>query len=114
MDHIFPKSLIDRRTLMGLNIPATRIDRIVEAADRIGNLELLTSADNMSKTNQPFEEWIVTRDRDFLARHLIPDDRGSLGRADATGVRRCPRGADPEEDDDIAGGRRRRPRCCIN
>jgi hypothetical protein len=72
LDHIFPKSLINRRNLMGLNIPMTRVEQIVEAADRIGNLELLASTDNMSKNNQRFDEWIVTRDRDFLETHLIP------------------------------------------
>ncbi|ESZ30425.1 DUF262 domain-containing protein [Mesorhizobium sp. L2C084A000] len=75
LDHIFPKSLINRRTLMGMNIHSSRVDEILETADRIGNLQLLTSHDNLIKTNQKFEEWIQTRDHSFLDRHLIPEDR---------------------------------------
>ncbi|RWK85308.1 MAG: DUF262 domain-containing protein [Mesorhizobium sp.] len=75
IDHIVPKSLINRRTLMGMNIPASRIDRIVDAVDDVGNLQLLTSSDNISKNNQRFDDWILTRDGEFLARHLIPNDR---------------------------------------
>ena len=74
IDHIFPRSIINRRALMGMNISASRIDTIVEKIDRIGNLQLLTSMDNVTKTNQSFEDWITTRDADFQARHLIPDD----------------------------------------
>eukprot|EP01035_Chromulina_nebulosa_P056460 gene56460-77377_t len=75
IDHIFPKSLINRRTLIGMNIPSSRVDRIIDAADKVGNLQLLTSHDNLIKTNQKFEDWIQTRDHLFLARHLIPDDQ---------------------------------------
>lgn len=73
VDHIFPRSLVNRRTLMGLNIPVSRVDDIVHASDSLGNLQLLTSQDNMTKTNQPFQDWIKERDSSFLKRHAIPD-----------------------------------------
>jgi hypothetical protein len=73
VDHIFPRSQVNRRALMGLNIPVSRIDQIVDACDSLGNLQLLTSYDNITKSNQPFQEWIRERDRDFLKRHAIPD-----------------------------------------
>jgi len=74
LDHIFPRSQINRKTLMGLDIPSSRVDKILEASDRIGNLQLLTSHDNITKNNQHFQEWIRTRDGEFIARHLIPED----------------------------------------
>jgi hypothetical protein len=75
IDHIIPRSLANRQTLMGMNLQEARIVSILESADRIGNLELLLGRDNLEKNNTPFAHWIETRDSDFLRRHLIPEDR---------------------------------------
>lgn len=74
IDHIIPRSLAERKTLMGRNIPETRIQRILESVNRLGNLQLLLGRENLEKNNIPFSQWIQTRDRDFLERHLIPND----------------------------------------
>jgi len=74
VDHIFPQARVNRKSLMGLNIPASRIDRLLEAADRIGNLQLITSHDNVSKNDRSFNDWIESRDRAYFARHLIPHE----------------------------------------
>jgi hypothetical protein len=60
---------------MALNIPETRIERILECSDRIGNLQLLLARENVEKGAMSFEDWIQTRDSSFLQLHLIPDDR---------------------------------------
>jgi Protein of unknown function DUF262/Protein of unknown function (DUF1524) len=74
IDHIIPRSLADRKALMGRNIPETRIKQIVESVNKLGNLQLLLARENLEKNNIPFSHWIQTRDRDFLERHLIPSD----------------------------------------
>jgi len=74
IDHIFPTASISRRVLMGMNISVSVIERIIASAERIGNLQLLTARDNVSKNDDSFDHWIRTRDSSFLARHLIPDD----------------------------------------
>jgi hypothetical protein len=73
-DHIIPRSLADRTVLMGRNLPETRIQRILDSVNKLGNLQLLLARENLEKNNTPFSHWIQTRDREFLERHLIPDD----------------------------------------
>jgi hypothetical protein len=72
IDHIIPRSLADRKALMARNIPETRIQRILESVNKLGNLQLLLARENLEKNNVPFSQWIQTRDGDFLERHLIP------------------------------------------
>lgn len=74
VDHIIPKSLANRQTLMGKNVPESRIAEILECVDRVGNLQLLLGRENLEKSNEPFSNWIESRDSGFLQRHLIPDD----------------------------------------
>ncbi|MCP4618889.1 MAG: DUF262 domain-containing protein [Bradyrhizobium sp.] len=74
IDHIIPRSLADRKLLMGQNIPEARIQEILESVNRLGNLQLLLARENLEKNNIPFTHWIQTRDLDFLERHLIPND----------------------------------------
>lgn len=72
IDHIIPRSMADRRSLMAKNIPETTIVKIQEAVNRLGNLELLRGHENLEKSDQPFESWINSRDAGFFDRHLIP------------------------------------------
>lgn len=72
IDHIMPRSLADRNTLMAANYPETRIERILESVNRLGNLQLLLSRENLEKNDAPFAHWMQTRDEAFLERHLIP------------------------------------------
>lgn len=74
IDHIIPKSMCSPNELRKQDIPEALIPGIVEACDRIGNLQLLPASENVTKSNMPFSEWIRTRDRGFLERHMIPDD----------------------------------------
>jgi 5-methylcytosine-specific restriction endonuclease McrA len=74
IDHIIPTSRVNRRTLQAAGASSTQIDMMLAAVDRPGNLEILTASENNEKTNQPFEDWIRTRDDSFLGRHHIPGE----------------------------------------
>lgn len=74
VDHIFPQSRVDRKILMKNNIPMSKIEQLLSCANRIGNLQLLVSAENLEKNNATFEDWIRTRDRSVLDKHLIPEN----------------------------------------
>lgn len=76
IDHIIPRSLADRNALMAANISETRIERILECVNRLGNLQLLLERENLEKSDSPFAHWIQTRDEAFLARHLVPNRPG--------------------------------------
>lgn len=74
IDHIIPRSLCSRKALEHLNLSATKIEEIIRNVDRLGNLELLPGRENTEKSNVEFGNWIRTRDKRFLGRHLIPSD----------------------------------------
>ena len=73
IDHIIPRSLADRKVLMARNVPESSIQAIIESVNKLGNLQLLLSCENIEKSNIPFEQWILTRDNEFLDRQFIPD-----------------------------------------
>jgi hypothetical protein len=77
-DHIFPRSQFTEKRLREAGIPEERIGTYRGLVDRLGNLQLLLSTENVAKSAQPFEQWLATRDRDFQRRHLIPEDDALL------------------------------------
>jgi hypothetical protein len=74
IDHIIPRSLCSRKALQGQGLSEDRIKQIIECVDHLGNLQLLPASENSAKSNQPFSDWIKTRDSGFLSRHLIPTE----------------------------------------
>ena len=68
-DHIFAASLFKPREL-----PLNRIDWL-RKKDRLGNLCLLMSKENIGKQDMAVDDWLATRDPSFLKHHLIPDDK---------------------------------------
>jgi uncharacterized protein with ParB-like and HNH nuclease domain len=58
VDHIFPKSLLKNKFSESL-------------INNIGNLQILSSSDNESKNNIPFEEWINTRDEIYFTKNYL-------------------------------------------
>lgn len=68
-DHIFPRSMFKAKDLVGTGRAGWITDK-----DRLGNLCLLWSRENQEKSDQPFEDWLRTRDASFRKRHLIPED----------------------------------------
>jgi hypothetical protein len=75
-DHIFPKSEFQVVKLRKRGFEESKIGAYLECFNSLGNLELLTDSDNLSKNAIPFENWIQTRDPEFRKRHLIPDMAG--------------------------------------
>ena len=73
VDHIIPQAHADRRSLMGMNIPEHRIKEIMGCVNRMGNLQLLPAGENLQKSDMPFDAWMQTRDRHYLARHFVPE-----------------------------------------
>lgn len=73
VDHIVPQARASRRILQGLNMPEHRIKEVTANLDRLGNLQLLPSTENIEKSAIPFDSWITSRDRDYLRRNLIPE-----------------------------------------
>lgn len=71
-DHIFPKSLFDRREMKRFNINDHQMDFYTAVFNNLPNLELLTDSENLSKNAAPFDSWVATRDAGFCSRHLIP------------------------------------------
>jgi hypothetical protein len=73
-DHIFPKSMFRLSSLVTAGLEERKKWSFYGLHDRLGNLELLLSQENEEKSAKPFEEWIHTRDKSFMKRHLIPND----------------------------------------
>ena len=78
VDHIFPQSIL--KTVKDIN-PNTEHKDILryKAEDRnqIANCMLLTAQENGAggKSNIPPDEWFKNKSKDYLERHLVPEDR---------------------------------------
>jgi hypothetical protein len=57
---------------MGMNLPEHRISEIMDSVERLGNLQLLPSQENIEKGDLPFESWITGRSDTYRSAHLIP------------------------------------------
>ena len=75
VDHVIPQASVNRRALMARNLPVSKIDQIIEASNKIGNLQLLTAAENVKKNDSAFDQWSASMDESYYARHLIPRDQ---------------------------------------
>ena len=73
-DHIFPQALFSKDNPVFCNLSPEQQNRYLALRDRIGNLELLLNDENNEKRAKPFETWLLSRDRSFRSRHLIPAD----------------------------------------
>lgn len=71
-DHIYPKSMFDRREMKRLQFSDAKMDFYTANFNNLANLELLTDSENLSKNATPFDDWLKTRDPNFCALHLIP------------------------------------------
>jgi hypothetical protein len=71
-DHVFPKSEFNLRGLKKRGYDDARVQSYLSKFNVLGNLELLTESENLSKNATPFDVWIKTRDEGFRKRHLIP------------------------------------------
>jgi hypothetical protein len=72
LDHIVPQADAQRSVLRGRNIPDYRAEEILNSVNRLGNLQLLRSDENVEKSDLPFRSWITGRRIDFHEQHMIP------------------------------------------
>ena len=73
VDHIIPQADAQKNTLRGRNIPEHRVQEILGAVNRLGNLQLLRSDENIEKSALPFRSWITGRRSDFYDQNMIPE-----------------------------------------
>jgi hypothetical protein len=66
-DHIFPQALFRWKHLEDIGKTEWYYTK-----DRLANLALLLSHENVGKSDESFDKWIQTRDKEFVKRHLIP------------------------------------------
>jgi hypothetical protein len=80
IDHVFPKSHLQRRRLEKFNAAATYIDDCLSGRDRLGNLQLLEGLLNVSKNDMLPAEWLISTYPDAVQRQAILDrhDLGAL------------------------------------
>ena len=73
-DHIFPKSIINKKNLGKYGLSDIEINNFIDLKDNIANLELLSPDENLEKHDKTLEKWLSTRDESFRKKHLIPND----------------------------------------
>ena len=64
-DHIHPRALLEKAKVSQLKI------------NSIGNLQLIDSQSNRGKSDKELSDWInkdVLNKREYISRHLIPED----------------------------------------
>jgi hypothetical protein len=75
IDHIIPQAHVNKKSLGAMGLSQTRVDEIIQASQKLGNLQFLLARENNEKRDLPFSHWVETRDDDFLNRHCLPSDR---------------------------------------
>jgi len=74
MDHIFPKSKLNKDDLIDKNnIDFEQANKISNKKDRIGNLQLIPKHSNRKKNDKSFDEWIESRVND--SKNYIPENK---------------------------------------
>jgi uncharacterized protein with ParB-like and HNH nuclease domain len=75
IDHIIPKSLCTESKLIKTGMNEIDAKESINYVNRLGNLQLLLDHENIGKSDGQFDEWIKTRDSNFLERNLIPKNK---------------------------------------
>ncbi len=73
VDHIFPRSLLEKdRLIENYGFDPSKAEKYESLRDHVSNLQLIE--ENQSKGDQPFDEWISTRSDTYYERHHIPKE----------------------------------------
>jgi len=76
IDHIFPKAMLTKASLINKGISESNIEAYQEYANRMGNLQILSSTDNTKKHSKDFSEWIDgSHDDSYLEEYCIPKNK---------------------------------------
>ncbi len=79
IDHIFPKSLFNRKTLLTRGLSEEQCFDFIENVDSLANLQLLEGIPNIEKSNKEFKDWLHetypdTQARNaYMERNFIPN-----------------------------------------
>ena len=79
IDHIFPKSLFNRKNLLRHGIPEDKVYEFIENVDSLANLQLLEGIKNIEKSNKDFKEWLFETfpneqaRKEYMNKNYIPD-----------------------------------------
>ncbi len=68
VDHIYPKGLFTRNKLAKFGVPADQLDELIEASNKLPNLQLLEGTINNQKRQKMPHEWYVQQWPDVNAR----------------------------------------------
>lgn len=79
IDHIFPKSLFNRKALLKRGISEEQCSEFVQNYDYLANLQLLEGIPNIEKSNKEFKDWLFETYPDaqaraaYMERNYIPE-----------------------------------------
>jgi len=79
-DHIFPRKFFTKPEMRKRGIPESQWDEFQGSQNLIGNLQLLEGLPNEEKSSKEFKVWLEetypnpTERKEFLNKHLIPED----------------------------------------
>jgi len=79
IDHIFPRAMFTKEELRKYNIPPENWNLWLDHYNDLGNLQLLTGAENTTKSNEPFDTWLKSecptpeKLAAYKELHFIPD-----------------------------------------
>lgn len=71
VDHIYPRALFHKRSLAAVGFSDEEIDQMKLQAEEIGNLQLLTATENVSKGATPPKTWLESHFPDAADRAAI-------------------------------------------
>ncbi|KJR44318.1 hypothetical protein UF75_5302 [Desulfosporosinus sp. I2] len=80
IDHIFPKSLFKKSTLIKKGIDEAKIDAYLESFNSLANLQLMEGLQNQEKSDTDFKDWLKNTYSDeqnhkhYMAMNFIPED----------------------------------------
>lgn len=79
IDHIFPRSWFDKKSLRKKGISSDKIEEFMNYKDQIGNLQLLEGLPNEEKSNEDFSKWLNAnykgqKRKDYMKRNYIPEN----------------------------------------
>jgi uncharacterized protein with ParB-like and HNH nuclease domain len=74
VDHIFPKSLFNRKALLKRGLTEEQYWEFMDNYDFLANLQLLEGTPNLEKSNKEFNDWLDERYPDQIARRAYMDE----------------------------------------
>lgn len=79
IDHIFPRSLFNRKSLLARGLSEEKAEEFIENVDYLANLQLMSGLPNIEKSNKEFEEWLFETypdsqmRKEYMEKNFIPD-----------------------------------------